>query len=269
MFALNKLSLIVITRCNLRCKLCCEFVPQNKAFPDMTAEQAKQILTEAFRVVDHIKTLHLTGGGEPFLHRQLPQLVEAAMEHQSQFDRLMLFTNSTVPPSDELLDVIRCYKDRILVQMSLYHVKPEREAVVSKLIAETGVSCKIVKYYGDEQSFGGWVDFGKWERYHRTEEELAKTFANCGITRDLHGNWRTRDGKVHWCTRSKRGMELGFIPDNPDDYVDLLDSSESIEKKREKFRRIENASYLSSCDYCSGDMGTQKSTKRFPAAEQQ
>ena len=68
MFQLDKFSLIILTRCNLRCKYCCEYVPVSKPFPDMTIEEERNILEHFFAVVDHVKTLHLTGGGEPFLH---------------------------------------------------------------------------------------------------------------------------------------------------------------------------------------------------------
>ena len=84
----------------------------------------------------------------------------------------------------------------------------------------------------------------------------------------MRGNWRTRDGKVHWCSRSQRGMELGFIPDNPDDYVDLFDLT-TREEKQQKFRHIAEKHYLSACDRCSGDQGTNDITVRHKAAEQE
>jgi hypothetical protein len=83
----------------------------------------------------------------------------------------------------------------------------------------------------------------------------------------MHGNWRTRDGKVHWCSRSQRGTELRLLPGNVDDYVDLLDGITG-EEKRAKFERIANKKNLSACDYCSGDQGTRDASKRFQAAEQ-
>lgn len=267
MFMLNKFSLVIVTRCNLRCRLCCEYVPQHKPFPDMTIPEAKRILDAAFEVADRIRTLHLTGGGEPFLHPELTGLIDATMEYADRFDRLMLFTNSTVPVSKELLVKLAQFKDKIVVQMSLYGINPERENEILRSIQDSGVSCKAEKYYGEEQSFGGWVDFGKWESHNRTADMLADIFTNCAVTRDMKGNWRTRDGKVHWCSRSQRGMELGLIPDNPEDYVDLFDNT-TPEEKRDKFERIAKNRYLSACDYCSGDQGTDDQFKRFPAAEQ-
>lgn len=267
MFSLGKLSLIILTRCNLRCLLCCEYVPQNKPFPDMTVEEEKQILKAAFEVIDNVGTLHLTGGGEPFLHPMLNEMINAAMEYSDKFNRLMLFTNTTIPVSDKLLETLNRYKEKILVQTSLYGQFPEREKQIIQTLRNAEINCKIVKYYGEEQDFGGWVDFGSWELQNNNENTLAKRFEDCAVTRVMHGNWRTRDGKVHWCSRSQRGMELGFVPDTPEDYVDLFDLT-TKEEKQEKFQRIAACRYISSCDRCSGDQGTNDKRKRYVAAEQ-
>jgi hypothetical protein len=267
MFTLNKFSLIITTRCNLRCKLCCEYVPQNKPFPDMTPGEAERILAAAFDVCDHITTLHLTGGGEPFLHPQLPMLIDVAMGYAAKIDRLMLFSNSTVAVKTELLDAIARHKDKIVVQLSQYGINFEHERAVAKLLTDGGINCKIEKYYGEDQPFGGWVDFGEWIPYNRTSDEHSSVFQNCAVTRDMKGNWRTRDGKVHWCSRSQRGMELGLIPDESDDYVDLFDGTNVLEK-RDKFKRIVMARYISACDCCSGIQGTNDMSLRHKAAEQ-
>lgn len=263
MFHLDKFSLIIITRCNLKCRLCCEFVPQNTPFPDMTADEAQRILDALFQVVDHVGILHLTGGGEPFLHPHLAELIDVVMKYSPYFDKLMLFTNSTIPISENLLDMLKRYSEKILVQVSHYHQLPEREAAILQKLKDNDIHYRLRKYYGEDQTFGGWIDYGPWNLCGRTEDELEEIYHTCFVTAALHGNWRTRDGKVHWCSRSQRGMDLGLIPDQPEDYVDLFDSRESVEQKREKFIQIEKACYISACNYCSGEQG-----KRYPAAEQ-
>ncbi len=267
MFKLGKFSIIITTRCNLRCKLCCEYIPQNKPFPDITAEQMRRILASFFEVVGSVDTLHLTGGGEPFLHPELPNLVEVCMDYDASFGRLMLFTNCTIMPSQRLLKMLNRYRDKIVIQVSRYGINPEREQDILSVLRESGTTLKIETYYGGQQSFNGWVDFGEWKYQNRTESELERIYKNCATTRDMHGNWRTRDGKVHWCSRSQRGTELGLIPDDPNDYVDLL-AAQTVEEKRAKFRAIEHRRYLAACDYCSGDQGTSDLSKRFPAAQQ-
>ena len=268
MFSLDRISLVITTKCNLNCRLCCEYVPQNRPFADMTTDEAAHILSEIFLIADHVRMLHLTGGGEPFLHPKLTELIELCMEYSDRYSWLMLFTNTTVPVSDTLLDTLKRYKDKIVIQTSLYGLYPEREKDVLNAFISNDIRCKIEKYYGDEQSFGGWVDFGKWESYNRLTNELVDIFHGCAVTRDMHGNWRTRDGKVHWCSRSQRGMDLGLIPDNPDDYIDLFDSTSVIEK-REKFKTIATTQYISACNHCSGEQGTNDMSRRYKAAEQE
>lgn len=268
MFSLGKVSLIITTRCNLHCKLCCEYVPQNDPFEDMKIEEEQRILERLFETVDHIDTLHLTGGGEPFLHRQLAEMIEIAMEYGKQFDRLMLFSNSTIPIEEGLLGTMKKYRDRILVQLSQYRLQTEREQGIHRLLEQNKIACKVVRYYGEHQDFGGWVDFGAWEAQNCEEDVLSERFENCAVTKAMHGNWRTRDGKLHWCSRSQRGMELGLIPDRSEDYVDLFDENEGREEKQKKFSSIAKRKFLSACDYCSGDQGTADRSRRYPAAEQ-
>jgi hypothetical protein len=267
MFNLGKMSLIITTRCNLRCKLCCEYIAQYKPFPDMTLDEERRILAAFFEICDHVETLHLTGGGEPFLHKQLAEMVEIAMEYSERFDRLMLFTNCTVPLAPQTLDTFKLCKEKLFIQLSRYGIKPDMEEEFVQAVLDAGIPNRIRKYYGDDQSFGGWVSFGDWNKQDKTADELAERFTKCAVTRVLHGNWRTRDGKVHWCSRSQRGMELGLIPNDNDDYVDLFDGT-SAEEKRVMFERIAKKKYLSTCDYCSGDQGTENTALRFPAAEQ-
>jgi hypothetical protein len=265
--SLEKMSLVVTTRCNLKCKLCDEFIPQHKPFPDMTPEEERAILDALFAIVDRVKLLHLSGGGEPFLHPKLAEMIDVAFEYFSRFDELMVFTNSTVHASERLIDALQRYKDKIIVHASDYGIMPDYSAEIHKTLKATGVRVRIIHYHGENQDYGGWVDFGTWDHRKRTPEQLAKIFSSCGITRFMRGNWRTRDGTVHWCQRSQRGMELGILPNFIDDYVDLF-SDESIGQKRGKFRSITNKQYLSACNHCSGNHGTEDESKRFPAGEQ-
>jgi organic radical activating enzyme len=274
--SLGKLTIIITTRCNLRCKLCCESVPQNKPFKDMTLEEEHAILEAAFGIIDHVEILHLSGGGEPFLHPLLPEMIDEAMRYADRFDRFMVFTNSTIPVSDKLVQTLKKYHEKLTVHASQYNVRPEKEAATFKLFADNGINHRIIKYHGEEQDFGGWVDFGNYKHFDKTAEELDAQFRNCAVTRDMCGNWRTRDGTLHHCTISQRGNELGLLKDNADDYLDMLDKNISTEEKRDKLFRLihledapSGSAHLKACEYCTGDHGTDDKRKRYPAAEQE
>lgn len=267
MFKLNKMSLIITTRCNLKCNMCCEYIPEHKPFPDMTLDEEKRILDALFKIYNRIETLHLTGGGEPLLHKQLTEMISLAMQYQDRFDRLMIFTNCTIPLTQELTDTLIKYKEKIFIQLSLYGVKHEAEKNFVQLIESANIPHRVRKYYGEDQAFGGWVNFGNWEKGGLSSDELENKFQGCAVTRVFGGNWRTRDGKVHWCSRSQRGTELGLLPDFPSDYVDLLDDT-SIGEKRAKFEQIAGRKYINACDYCSGEQGTEDTALRVKAAQQ-
>jgi hypothetical protein len=274
---LGKLTIIITTRCNLRCKLCCETVPQYKPFKDITLEEEHNILEAAFDIIDHLEILHLSGGGEPFLHPLLPELIDEAMKYSGRFDKFMVFTNSTVPISDKLMRTLKKYREGLLVHASQYNVRPEKESETFRLLAENGINHRIIKYFGDEQDFGGWVDFGNYRHFDKTQAELDAQFRKCAVNRDMHGNWRTRDGTLHFCTISQRGNELGLLKDNKDDFVDMLDKNTSREEKRESLVRLINltgashsgGAHLKACEYCTGDHGTDDVSRRHPAAEQE
>jgi len=268
MFNLEKMSLIITTRCNRKCKLCCEYVPQYKPFPDMTLEDERIILDSFFDVVDHVVSLHLTGGGEPFLHPQLPEMIELACDYKEKFDKLLILTNSTIEPNEKLCAALVKHRDKTVVHASDYGIDPEREKSFYTWLEDNQIPHRVAVYHEDSQYFGGWVDYGAWEPKKRSEDELSAIFRNCPVTRVMSGNWRTRDGKIHWCSRSQRGLELGLLPDEVCDYVDILDNTLSREEKRAAFRRIEKLAYLKVCDWCSGDPGTEDQTKRHKAAEQ-
>jgi organic radical activating enzyme len=265
---LSRLLLIPIDRCNLKCRLCSESIPGNKPDRDMSVKEARNILQSFFEIVDRVRILHISGGGEPFLHPQLAELVEACMKYSNRFDEFILFTNSTIYPPEKLLEVLKKYRGKAVVRTSSYGLYPEKEAALHRAFDENDVNYKVIKYHGEEQDYGGWVDYGEYAPHGRSPEELAKVFASCATRRDLDGNWRTRNGEIHYCTRSQRGTQLGLVLKNKNDYVDVFDLSSTREEKREKLRDIMNTQFLTACDYCSGDYGTSDAAKRYPAAEQ-
>jgi hypothetical protein len=251
-------------------------VPQNKPFKDITLEEEHSILEAAFDIVDHLEILHLSGGGEPFLHPLLPELIDEAMKYSGRFDKFMVFTNSTVPIPDKLMRTLKKYSEKLLVHASQYNVRPEKEAETFRILAANGINHRIIKYFGESQDFGGWVDFGNYQHFDKSPAELDAQFRNCAVTRDMHGNWRTRDGTLHHCTISQRGNELGLLKDNEDDFVDMLDKNTGRREKREKLFRLihlleaaPGSAHLKACEYCTGDHGTDDIYKRHPAAEQE
>lgn len=261
-------SVINITaRCTLRCKLCVMGIPFYKDPPHYSYETIAKTIDRHFEVVDFVKWFEFSGG-EPFIHKDLDRMVKKTMEYSEQFEKLLIITNATLMPSENLLKEMIKFKDKIIVMISHYGELSTKADELIALLDREYIEADVKKYYGEEQHFGGWVDYGDYNKFNRTEEELTEIFKNCAATK-MGGLFTTHGGQMHWCVPSARGMKLlGVVPQDKSDYIDLFDDNISVEQQKEKILSIINKKHIAACDHCSGLHGTTDMSKRHKAAEQ-
>lgn len=264
---INNLNFTPTMRCNLKCKLCGVMVPHYDCRPHMTEEEWKKNLQAVFEIVDKVHRFQITGG-EPLLHLQLDAIVEECFSlYGNQFDEMWIFSNCAVPLRDNVLDVLKKYKDRIVFHMSDYGVRPEVSEKNLALVEANEIPHRYLKYYGEDQYCDGWVDNGDFVAHNRTDAENKEIFKSCSHA-CRGGSWYLRDGKIHWCGRSIRGTELGLIPSTNDDYLDVFDPNTTVQEKKELFEKLKNRDVITACDYCNGLYGTTDIKERRPAGEQ-
>lgn len=262
-----KLGMINLTptmKCNLKCKLCGVMVPHYKYCPQMSKEEFDKMLEAVFQIVDGVGKLQITGG-EPFVYPDLADVIISCFKYENRFEKLWIFTNGTVPLNANVLPVIKKYNDKITFHVSDYGIRKDVTSELVNTINEIGCECRYLKYYGENQYYDGWVDQGDFVGHNRCVEELEKVFETCPhVARG--GSWYVRNGQMHWCGRSIRGVELGKIPLDENDYVDIY--SGSVEQRRDKLNKVMKNKYITACNYCNGNYGTGESEKRYPAGEQ-
>jgi hypothetical protein len=151
------------------------------------------------------------------------------------------------------------------MHLSDYGMNPEVSDSLVKSMQDLGIEYKYLKYYGEEQYFDGWVDNGDFVPHNRSSEKNEEVFAACSHVK-RGGSWYARNGQMHWCGRSIRGCELGKIPLNEDDFLDIYTGT--IEKRKEKLHKLLQQKCITACDYCNGNYGTDDRSKRYPAGEQ-
>lgn len=251
-------------KCNLKCRLCGVLVPQYDYRPQMTAEEFSTTLRALFSIADNVGKLQITGG-EPLLHPKLSDILSECFCYESQFEELWLFTNCAVPINQNVIKILYKYKYKVLIHASDYGVKPEVTGEVIETLKKNSIPYRYLKYYGTDQYADGWVDQGDFVAHGRPALELKEIFSNCPhVTRG--GSWYIRNGQMHWCGRSIRGVEVGKIPPCEDDYMDIMNGT--IEFRRKKLQSLMKAEYITACDYCNGCYGTIDKRKRQPAGEQ-
>jgi hypothetical protein len=260
----NKMNLTVLitSKCTLKCKLCATYAPIHPSPCNYPFEQITKSVGRFFDSIDQVR-LFTISGGEPLLHPQLPELID----YYSQFiDRMEIFeiiTNGTVIPGERLLEKLK-FSDKVDIMIDDYG--PELSVKVSQIVEafkKNGIKHRVRKYYGDDAYYGGWLDISDFSDKLRTEEENRELFARCQYTTTFKNHIFIINGTAHMCYINKQLLD--FMPDKPDEYVDLMDDSASMEEIRAQLTGLRNRNRLSVCSYCNGFC---VDAERFTPAEQ-
>jgi len=229
---------------------------------DASLEEMQRDLDMLFQLFDHVEWLQFVGG-EIFLHKDLAAVLRYCKQFARKFDRLILETNATMLPSEEVFSALSEQGRTVKVMISDYGTLSRRRAAMLERLDELGLDYVLKPYYGDNQHFGGWIDNTACRDLQEPEEEVVRKAALCPQVRleNMHC-WR---GKLHRCSNSLFLSELGLFQPNERDVLSLHDSALSLEEKR---RVIEDfyKTPRRSCRFCRWK--DADSLPRFPAAEQ-
>ena len=267
MYEKNVLSLplaqISLTeRCTLRCKKCahaCNLVPKNRS--DMTLEEAKKSADYFFKFVDYIQEFVLIGG-EPFLYKNLKDIIEYTAKYRHKMNIFSITTNGTIIPDDDVLEV--CNKYDVLITISNYSVTlPRLKIAYTRLINKLNdFGIKYILYNSD----GYWMDYG-FDYLNRKASplQLEKVFDDCFTP--CH---EIRGSRFYFCVMARSVSENMGKNIGSEDYFDLA----KIENNRGGGGKIaffeytmgySKKGYLDMCNYC---YGTEAKERIIPVAEQ-
>jgi len=124
--ALEILILYVTNHCNMKCGHCFFAENLNDGTEDMAPERVEQI----FRSMPRIREEIAITGGEPFLHRKLPQVVRAIHDSSSSRD-IQINTNGWyIERTQEYAeDMVSWNRKRISIQISLDGMEETHDAI--------------------------------------------------------------------------------------------------------------------------------------------
>lgn len=245
----HQCALIISLRCTLKCKLCLVFAPYYSNPCDYPFEEISRSVDAYFELIDSCGTLNIQGG-EPLMHKDLCRIIAKVAEYRERIGKILITTNGTLLPSDELMDVLREFKQFLQVNISDYG--PELSKRVPDLVSlfeNNGIPYRVINYHGEDLHFGGWLDFTDHTLKHHTEEDLIENAKECGYRNG--GNLAIRRNELYFCYRVARRIELGIVEKNEKSCIDLFDER-TIEEKRENIKQMLNAPYTPGCAYCVG-----------------
>jgi MoaA/NifB/PqqE/SkfB family radical SAM enzyme len=202
-------------------------------------------------------------GGEPLLHPQLSELVDFFSTYIDRIELFEIFTNGTIVPTDRLLESLK-FSSKVDVLVDNYGPELSRKVPeIANAFSASGIKHRIRKYYGDDTHLGGWIDVSDFTEKHRTEKENENIFKRCSFSTTWKNLIILIDGTVHMCYVNSRLLD--FVPDKPDEYINLLDDSLSDSEIKEKIFNLRNRKFLTYCSHCNGFC---EDSKRYTYPEQ-
>lgn len=246
---LYHVELPVTLKCSLRCKKCSFMMPYFKHPEDYDAGKLLGYMDTLFDCVDIIQIFRILGG-EPFLYPNLDKIIDKALS-SSKVKTVDIVTNGTILPGSELLAHMK--NPRLTVQISDYGDYSRQKTALKAACDAAGVRC-ILRNEKEKT----WSDAGDLQFRKRSKAELQKQLHRCGnICRSFH------NGRLYYCPRSSFGTKLG-MPDPAAEYVDFT-TGKPREELRKEIYALNQAKYLSACNYCN--QGTDLFVS-VPVAEQ-
>lgn len=251
---IRSLDLSITSRCTLKCRNCCLFMPYFKQAMERSYQEIIQDIDCFFMTCDYLWEIKILGG-EPLLHPHLSKILNYLLQNYGErICTIMINTNGTVRPSGELLQLMQ--NEKILVWLADYQVSEkysEKVADIKKILEKFRIRTHFMKD-------SWWEDMGFPNEPDRLEDDkmLIERYDQCRYPcRGL------REGKLWLCSANDNAVRGGLIRENKTDYFEL---SDTVDRKAlvEFDLGFSEYGYMSLCKLCRG----YRSGKRVKAGDQ-
>lgn len=257
----------VTLRCNLRCKLCAAHAPYYEKAWHPTIEELCHQADRFFELINHIGHFSLTGG-EPLLRHDLGILVRHLSQYTSQIGVLELFTNGTILPKNDVIDAFEEYDGPVKFVIDDYGPGLSVNASNLAKLAKERLPQAVVElrdYHSECMHCDGWVDWGVGHIPEKTDEEAQIVFNKCSLPQKLDFVSCVNNGIIYPCPQTRRCIELGYIPLDPKETVDMFDKSYTDLEIQQRIVDRYSLKILRACKFCNGQCDD---SQRYPPAEQ-
>ena len=249
---IKSLDVQITERCSLKCTNCSNLMQYYEKPVNSDLNQLFLAIERLMSCVNKIYEFRVLGG-DPFMNKELHKVIDELKKY-NQVEKVIVYTNGKIVPKGLNLD---CRKDKkVILDITNYGEISNKHDEIIKVLEENKIAYSTTLTTV-------WTDSGRILPYQtETEEEKKKKFINCcnsDILSILHG-------KLYRCPFSANATNLGAVPVDKTDIIDLCDKDTPIEDLKKKIKNLTyNKDFLTACSYCNGRDYTVANIK---AAEQ-
>jgi len=238
---LRSVDIIITERCSLKCRDCSNLMQYYKAPKDCTVVELMQSIDAFCAFTDEINEFRVIGG-EPFMNKEF-HLIARRLINEPKVKKVVFYTNGTIIPNDDQLKSLMHKK--ILIIITDYGSLSKKIAGLVQLLKQNNIA-----FYAPKAQ--GWTDCAKISKHCRNTQQLKKIFMDC-CAKNLA---TLSDGKLYRCPFSANTDRLWAIPEQDNDYINILQNFERgigvIEMKNRIRAFLLKKDFLKVCNYCNG-----------------
>ncbi|EHL04610.1 hypothetical protein HMPREF0322_04697 [Desulfitobacterium hafniense DP7] len=249
-FELERVSLILLMNCNLRCKKCCVQAPYyaKKYYPSLGFIKAE--IDRLFGIADTINYFSVEGG-EVFLRKDFAEVLAHLADYKEYIGvEAPVITNGTILPSREVLDAAKLFGGKIRFIIDDYGKLSNNVNRMVEILEQENIRYEV-RNYDDNPYYGGWVDlYGDYDQKH-DESGARDMYSRCAWAQKLKGVFEIIGGLIYFCPSSRVFYERGLAVAE-DEVIDFMGDESSVDIIRDKIRALFAKESLAACKYCNG-----------------
>lgn len=230
-----RITVIVGTKCTLRCKDCWQLMPYYDAPYDIDIKDLLTDLKQLFSIVDYCVSISIVGG-EPFIYPYLDILLQYLI-HNEKVGSIELTTNAMRLPNESVLNQLE--SDKVSVHISDYG-KIDAMAEFVKEMDRHHINIHVLV---DMK----WIDNGNWKSRNGERSVLSELYLYCRQGKLCKTLLK---GKLFDCPRAANLTDLGYA-----DNINFLDIHNCDKTDILSFWLKE---YTMACDYCDMTVPVKK-----------
>ena len=241
---LRSVDLIITEKCSLRCKDCANLMQYYERPVDIPTDELVSDIEDLVGVVDEINEIRVIGG-EPLMNRRFAEVI-ARLLPQSKINKVVVYTNGTILPTDDQLEVLRSEKVFFFIT-SYGSLSRKKEDLIAKL-TEHGIN------YNAQDAYG-WTECGSIGPRNRAPEENEAIFRNCCAKNFIS----MTNGALYRCPFSANVVRLEGMPAHlsaTDGFsvrgLGKLSGADREQARADLKRFLYQKPSLNACDFCAG-----------------